>query len=608
MRAVIALVLAALLAPAAAWGVGPGHAWFCLFPGQCGAGEGDCDHDWQCRGGLVCGRRSCAAMHPGDARFARADCCRERTADEEMRDIVGQVVPRLGAALAAPAGVFDAVLKDVEREFSARVKDVFKALAPQRWARDFENLVRAESVEEVQAAVHEARAAGKVLRTVGSQHAPPKVGFGTDHGRPTLHLKLEGALRRVEVLGYSADDEHLYVRAGAGVVLGVEPIDPASTPETSLFQIVDRLGYAFPMTGGITHQTVGGMLMSGTAGGSTKHAFQDGLLSIELVDGTGAARVLHAGTDDFDAAQVSAGLYGVLTHATFKLGKRFYAKGVHRTIPAAESVAADAQKFRASMEENDGMLMLWWPQAGVERVLERWMNYGPVAEAEREPQTHTLATDWDNYLAAAIMWTIDTMATADVPLLKELANRLITVATPFESGTFNDIWWRTLPPDDSVLVDSVLRVQLAEIWCDIEDTAALHAAVAELLAEDADAHAPLGIEIYPAPPSTAWLSPGYGRATARVNLLWWELQKGDVTQFFDVWWSKLLPMFPTARLHLGKHLPPVGKKYGGTAAGPEWFAQAYPKFPAWLAKRAEYDPDQVFVTDYWRAQFGIPAQ
>jgi hypothetical protein len=48
-----------------------------------------------------------------------------------------------------------------------------------------------------------------------------------------------------------------------------------------------------------------------------------------------------------------------------------------------------------------------------------------------------------------------------------------------------------------------------------------------------------------------------------------------------------------------------GNRYGDRTIGPDYVRKSYPKFDAWLTKRAAFDPDQIFVTDYWRTLLGI---
>ena len=46
---------------------------------------------------------------------------------------------------------------------------------------------------------------------------------------------------------------------------------------------------------------------------------------------------------------------------------------------------------------------------------------------------------------------------------------------------------------------------------------------------------------------------------------------------------------------------------GGETFDWTFFRDSYPKFECWRALRAELDPDEIFVTDYWRERLGLSA-
>ena len=48
--------------------------WFCCtFYNRCPEGEGDCNYNWDCEHGLVCGTNNCKGFDS-----AEADCCERR--------------------------------------------------------------------------------------------------------------------------------------------------------------------------------------------------------------------------------------------------------------------------------------------------------------------------------------------------------------------------------------------------------------------------------------------------------------------------------------------------------------------------------------------------
>jgi D-arabinono-1,4-lactone oxidase len=69
--------------------------------------------------------------------------------------------------------------------------------------------------------------------------------------------------------------------------MGIDPYDPTSTDANSFFRCIDREGYAVPLTGGISHQTIGGFLSTGTSGSSLRFCLTEFIDEIEFIDGNG---------------------------------------------------------------------------------------------------------------------------------------------------------------------------------------------------------------------------------------------------------------------------------------------------------------------------------
>jgi FAD/FMN-containing dehydrogenase len=477
-------------------------------------------------------------------------------------------------------------------------------LGPTPWSPDHRDLRPCNGVDEVKAVVAQARAQNKVVRIAGSQHsAPPAV--LADGSQPSIHVKLGGELRRVTVVEENAAEGYIVVRAGAGCNLGIDPSDPESTAENSFNRQVDRLGYALPILGGMSHQTLGGFMMTGSAGGSLAYGFADVLESFELVDGRGEVRTLTKGSDDFYAAGVSMGLFGVLTHVTMKLRKSYLVKGEEVTVATRDSILASPGALTAAFKEHPYVHAVWFPGRGVDRVLQFTAAPAPNT-APVVPYRHVLQNYWMSYAAALALYSVAELQSVGSKALQELANLLIKLVNPIGSPQrFSDRWYIALPNDDQALIDTAIRVQFTEVWLDVEKTPEVMAALRALFERDPLAGGNFGVEVYGAKASPFWLSQSYGRDVVRIDPYWWEYNpRGKLQTFFAKYWNALLTI-PTARLHWGKHFPAVGTKFGDMTMGPDYVAKAFPKFREWLAKRAAYDPHQLFVTSYWRSMLGI---
>jgi D-arabinono-1,4-lactone oxidase len=485
------------------------------------------------------------------------------------------------------------------------VKSARPSEAPRRY--DPGSLEMCNNVEDVRAVIERARQERKVVRIAGAQHSAPRAVFA-EGDQPAIRVKLEGDLRKITVIEENKDEGYLLVRVGAGCNLGVNPSDPMSNEENSFNRTVDKMGYALPILGGMSHHTIGGFMMTSTAGGSLKYSFGDVLESIELVDGQGQARVLEKGTDDFYAAGVSMGLFGVITHVTVKLPRSYLVRGTEQMVLTEKSMLADAATLESTLKEVPYAHCVWFPGKGVDRVLQFKGEQAPMTDRIEEYE-HPLKKEWMNYIAAAALYTVNKLEHTDSWVLKELANLIVRIVNPIDDDpkTFCERWYIVLPNDDQALIDEVIRVQFTEIWLDISKTSEVMDALRELFERDPQADGNFGVEVYGAKASPFWMSQSYGRDVLRIDPYWWEDNpKGTLEEFFAKYWEVLL-VIPTARLHWGKHMPKVGTRYGDVTIGPDYVAKAFPKFGDWMKLREKYDPEQVFVTTYWRELLGIPA-
>jgi hypothetical protein len=138
------------------------------------------------------------------------------------------------------------------------------------------------------------------------------------------------------------DQPNSMVAVQAGCHLGVDPFDPTgiSTLQNSLLYQINQEGMALGDLGGITHQTVGGFLSTGSSGGSTQFNFEDALMSVDVITcgSNSATKVTYSRPvpdnpdDPFYAVAVAGiGLMGIITSATFKCIATFNISGSETT-------------------------------------------------------------------------------------------------------------------------------------------------------------------------------------------------------------------------------------------------------------------------------------
>ncbi len=124
-------------------------------------------------------------------------------------------------------------------------------------------LMKVSTVQEVINAVNTARQQKVTLRTTGAEHSAPNAIFPESPGGVTLRLCDE--LRHVHCMREAVEDgkKVAYFKIGAGCYLGHNVSDSSSTLENSACYQINALGYAFPILGGMSHQSVGGFMMNG---------------------------------------------------------------------------------------------------------------------------------------------------------------------------------------------------------------------------------------------------------------------------------------------------------------------------------------------------------
>lgn len=464
------------------------------------------------------------------------------------------------------------------------------------------------SVEEVAEAILKAKSEKKVVRVVGSEHSVRDAIFPKDG----ITLLLTKELRKVEILKIEEEcgKKWLYCRIGGGCYLGKNPLDPTSDIKSSACYQVAVQGFGFPELAGIIHQSVGGFISTGSAGGSLQHSFDDVIQEIEFVDGNGCLQTAKPGTDLWCAVGVSMGLFGVITHVSFRLPEMKFVEGTESNLGFADSMLGPNEhgqsKLKESLEKHEYMRVNWFPQKEVMRVQE-WVGKQSFAVGDIVPYNSILSNIFAAGMAAIALAICNFLLQKPEPTDTdyEIIGDVLGPFVPLNNKpvSFRDIWFETLPMDNKAHTDSIIRVHFTEIWLPLNQCQTIVERLEELFKNQKAANN-FATEIYGAKKSPFWLSMSYDQDMVRVDPYWWAYNKGDPRVFFSYFWDVLLDI-PGARLHWGKYLPLPGQKCGNTTFNSEYLKSVYPKMHEWLKLRQEMDPDQVFVTEYWRGILDI---
>jgi hypothetical protein len=159
---------------------------------------------------------------------------------------------------------------------------------------------------------------------------------------------------------------------------------------------------------------------------------------------------------------------------------------------------------------------------------------------------------------------------------------------------FQDSWWQGIPMDNRVDFD-LLPMEFSEMWFPLDQAPEVARRLEKFFeANDTTVTGSFAIEIYPAPADPFWMSPGYQRESVRFDLIWFEKNSGNpATDFCPQFWELLKDM--NYRQHWGKYV----------IDDPAYLRHLLPRWDDFLALRDRLDPNQVFVTDYWRKALAI---
>lgn len=272
-----------------------------------------------------------------------------------------------------------------------------------------------------------------------------------------------------------AADEAVF-RIGAGCFLGANLWARAKEKDSACY-LVEQAGYAFPDLGGIIRQTVGGFMMTGSAGGSLTYGFADAIEKIEFVNGNGDEKVATKNDKQKDlwhAVGVSMGLFGVITYVTFRLDKTYRVTGKEENLQFNGSVLnGKPEDLKTTLEKNHYFRLNWFPQRGVNRVMQWSGQLTRDATLATDPYEGPLMKDPKlGFLKAFGSFVV--LQLGDRILLKEQINPLhycffeniLKLFVPLDAPaeTFCDLWYKTLPTDNQAPIETLTKTDFTEIW------------------------------------------------------------------------------------------------------------------------------------------------
>jgi len=185
-----------------------------------------------------------------------------------------------------------------------------------------------------------------------------------------------------------------------------------------------------------------------------------------------------------------------------------------------------------------------------------------------------------------------------------------------EPQSFHDFAYAGLPMDNEA-EDRILPMGFTEIWLPLHRAGDVMTLLRDYFKEAKsarEAYSRTGIygwEVYAAKATPFWMNAAHAdgdgeewrNGVFRVDPFWFNADARDPVQtFYPQFWNLLREHGIPYRLHWAKYQPNYA------ANNSKWvgyFAARYPRWQDFLDLRAQRDPDDVFLTSYWRERFGL---
>ena len=187
--------------------------------------------------------------------------------------------------------------------------------------------------------------------------------------------------------------------------------------------------------------------------------------------------------------------------------------------------------------------------------------------------------------------------------------------TKDEPQSFRDYGWAGLPMDNQA-DDELLPTEFTEIWVPLPYTQRAMKLLRDYFHEpddDRESYRRTGLyawEFYAAMPTELWMNASHSSGddewkdgVFRIDPYWFAENPDDPSlTFWPQFWQLLRDDGIPFRLHWGKYQP---------AAGPDdrdwvdYFRARYPRWDDFMALRRERDPNNIFLTQYWRDRLGL---
>jgi hypothetical protein len=245
---------------------------------------------------------------------------------------------------------------------------------------------------------------------------------------------------------------------------------------------------------------------------------------------------------------------------------------------------------------------------------------GRVGEALADFLSH--AAEFGVEAAVTVLRPFAGLLEREIPtLFPKLLNIFIPLdserggVTKDEPQSFRDYGWAGLPMDNQA-DDELLPTEFTEIWVPLAYTERAMKLLHDYFTEpedDGESYRRTGLyawEFYAAMPTRLWMNASHSSGddewkdgVFRIDPYWFAENPDDPSvTFWPQFWELLRDDGIPFRLHWGKYQPPASPDDRGWV---DYFRSQYPRWDDFMALRRERDPNNIFLTSYWRDRLGL---
>ena len=500
------------------------------------------------------------------------------------------------------------------------------------------NIAYPSTEDDIVSLVLRCRNEGLKLRCIGSHHSQtPAIYDNTGASGDTMYQNgssPSGSGILMSLDNYrdivSWDDANKRVTVEGGLLLGKEETKSWSTMKNGLCYQVNERGWALPDLGGVIKQSVAGFTAMGCAGGTIDYDYYDAIYSMRIIDANGDIHIFtkpddNNPDDQFYAACVNMGLFGITSEITFQCIDKFYMIGSQLTMTQKEMANIGTDKFkekqsadgfgkldlRAKTNESEYSLynvliknkhnrtysaqywrFYWWPQLSsneivfwkAHRMIEEDLNKEQYKKAkifktnkngEKIPKkpyieigNNNVESFLEQSLVAVLYNFFGNLVNKKTHEISDFLVKIIRFLIKQLAGggsncmIFGDVWYKILPMDQGI-DDRLCPFEFTELWIDIEQTQDAINACWEYFESDHDLNhtGTFGWEFYLAGSKSQWIRPNYNQSCFRIDILWFNVKDRIPYTFYYQFWEFLIERGVDFRPHWGKWCPFGNEKF-----------------------------------------------